>query len=388
MFEPTAIEINELAYKRNLEVLQDLHGDNVVFSSVVKGNAYGHGIETFVPMAERCGVRHFSVFSADEAWRVSRCLQVPRPIMIMGMIDDNELAWAIEKGVSFFVFEPNRLVQALKMAQRIGKPARVHIEVETGMNRTGLTRRELERVASLLRTHKDILILDGFCSHLAGAESIGNYLRISGQKKRYKRALQWLDGQGIEPLSRHLACSAAMIRYPETMLDMVRIGILQYGFWPSPEIFIEYCRRKKVNQDPLHRLIRWKSRVMDIKTIKTGEYIGYGTSYLATGPMKVASVPVGYAHGFSRGLSNHGRVLIHGERTQVVGMVNMNMMMVDVTRIDGVGKGDEVVLIGRQGEAEVSVASFSEFSNQLNYELLTRLSESISRTVVTKSIKS
>jgi alanine racemase len=92
MFEPTAIEINELAYKRNLEVLQDLHGDNVVFSSVVKGNAYGHGIETFVPMAERCGVRHFSVFSADEAWRVSRCLQVPRPIMIMGMIDDNELA--------------------------------------------------------------------------------------------------------------------------------------------------------------------------------------------------------------------------------------------------------------------------------------------------------
>lgn len=388
MFEPSSIEINELAYRRNLDILRTIHGPSAVFSAVVKGNAYGHGIEAFVPMAERCGVSHFSVFSADEAWRVVRCLQVPRPVMIMGIIDDHELAWAIEKGVSFFVFELDRLSRAISMAQRIGKQALVHLEVETGMNRTGLTRKELSGAVALLQQHRDSVRLGGLCSHLAGAESIGNYLRITSQKKRYKRALDWLSTQGIYPEYRHLACSAAMIRYPETILDLVRVGILQYGFWPSPEIFIEYCRKNKVNTDPLHRLIRWKSRVMDIKQVKTGEYIGYGTSYLAINPMTVASVPVGYAHGFNRGLSNQGRVLIHGKRTQVVGMVNMNMMMVDVTRIDNVQKGDEVVLIGKQGDSEVSVASFSEMSNQLNYELLARLSESISRKVVQKTINS
>lgn len=386
MFESSAIQINETAYRRNLEFLGTLIKENVIFSSVVKGNAYGHGLETFVPMAERCGVKHFSVFSADEAYRVMKSLQVPRPVMIMGMIDDDELAWAIEKGFSFFVFEPGRLREALKMGRKLGKPAKVHLEVETGMNRTGLNSQEMREVIKLFEEYPDVAEFEGLCTHFAGAESIANYLRVREQKKKYKRKLEWFRKRGYQPRYRHQACSAATVRYPETQMDLVRIGILQYGFWPSPEIYIEYCRGKNVDKDPLQRLISWKSQVMDVKNVKTGEYIGYGTSYLATNDMKVASVPVGYAHGFSRSLSNHGRVLIHGERTQVVGMVNMNMMMVDITKIEGVKKGDEVVLIGHQGDAELTVASFAEFSNQVNYELLARLSDSIPRQVVTENI--
>ena len=163
---------------------------------------------------------------------------------------------------------------------------------------------------------------------------------------------------------------------------MVRIGILQYGFFPSREVLIDYLTRHKENDYPLTRLISWKTKVMDVKSVKAGDFIGYGTSYLANANMKVASIPVGYSHGFSRSLSNQGRVLIQGKRLSVVGMVNMNMTLVDVSNLEGVQKGDEVVLIGKQGDLEISVSSFGEFSDLVNYELLTRLPSNIPRKIV------
>lgn len=156
-------------------------------------------------------------------------------------------------------------------------------------------------------------------------------------------------------------------------LDMVRIGILQYGFWPSTETFIEYSQKHKTVDEPLHRVIAWRSKVMSIKDVKTGDYVGYGTSYLAQKDTKIGIVPVGYGHGFSRSLSNQGRALVNGTRVSVVGIVNMNCIAIDLSEVDEVNKGDEVTLIGRDGDLDVSVASFSEASNQLNYELLTRL---------------
>ena len=162
---------------------------------------------------------------------------------------------------------------------------------------------------------------------------------------------------------------------------MVRIGIMQYGFWPSDETLINYLSKKEEKVDPLQRVISWKSKVMSTKEVNTGEFIGYGTTYLAHKKMKIATIPVGYAHGFSRSLSNQGRVLIKGKRVGVVGIVNMNLMTVDVTDIPEIQKGDEVVLIGKQGDLAISVASFSELSNQLNYELLTRLPYKIPRII-------
>jgi alanine racemase len=163
---------------------------------------------------------------------------------------------------------------------------------------------------------------------------------------------------------------------------MVRIGILQYGFWPSKETLIQYLSKKSIKTDPLTQVLSWKSSIMSLKKVKTGEFISYGTSYLAQKDMKIALIPVGYAHGFSRNLSNQGRVLISGLRVAVIGMVNMNMLIVDVTANDNVKLGDEVVLIGSQGDLSITVSSFSEFSDQLNYELLTRLPGEIPRNVI------
>ena len=381
MFSSSVIEISKSALKNNLEFLQDILGKDVIISSVIKGNAYGHGIESFVPIAEECGQSHFSVYSADEALRVKNISSNGPTIMIMGMIDNPELEWAIENNVEFFVFEPDRFQAAIRAAGKIGRPAKIHIEVETGMNRTGFNLKQLKSVIQEIKNKPDLVSFKGLCTHYAGAESIANYLRVVEQIKTFNRIYKWITEQQIKPALCHTACSAAAMRYPKTRMNMVRIGIMQYGFWPSDETLIHYLSKKEIKVDPLERVISWKSKVMSTKEVNTGEFIGYGTTYLAHKKMKIAAIPVGYAHGFSRSLSNQGRVLIRGKRVGVVGIVSMNLITVDVTDVPETQKGDEVVLIGKQGDLAISVASFSELSNQLNYELLTRLPNKIPRII-------
>ena len=382
MLWTSEIEISKSALEHNFHFIKNRLSENVQFSSVVKGNAYGHGIEIFVPLAEECGVNHFSVFSADEALRVQKSTLTNPTILIMGMLDNDQLEWAIKNEIEFFVFELDRLKQAALTAKRIGIPAKVHIEIETGMNRTGFSKKEISEVMNLLKQHIGNLEFKGLCTHFAGAESIANFHRIKSQKGVYRRVQNRFVNNGLIPQICHTACSAAMLRYPKTQMDLVRIGILQYGFFPSREVLIHYLAKQKELEFPLERLISWKSKVMSLKVVKAGEFVGYGTSFLANTEMKIATIPIGYSHGFSRSFSNRGRVLIRGYRISVVGNVNMNMMCVDVTHLENVEKGDEVVLIGRQGDLEISVASFSEFSAQLNYELLTRLPGNIPRKIV------
>jgi alanine racemase len=167
-------------------------------------------------------------------------------------------------------------------------------------------------------------------------------------------------------------------------MDLVRFGIAQYGYWPSMETKMKnlLSEEAKFTRDPLKPVLSWKSRVMSVKQVDRGKFINYGNAYLATKDMRVATVPIGYYHGYSRSLSNSGHVLIRGKKVDVVGMVNMNMFMVNVSHLPSVQAGDEVVLIGKQGDLQITVASFSELSNMVNYELLARLPFQIPRIVV------
>ena len=382
MLSPSFITISESALQANLDFIRMIIGKRCKLSSVVKGNAYGHGIPHFVPLAEKCGIDHFSVSNAQEAWEVMQAREGEAAIMIMGMIDNDALEWAIEQNIEYYVFEPDRLEKSIALARKMGKPCRIHLELETGMNRTGLTGEELRRVKQLLLDHPREVVVKGMCTHYAGAESIANYVRIKKQITNFNRIQKWFVNNGIHPERRHTACSAAIISYPSTVMDMVRVGIMQYGYWPSKETLISYLHGRKDKENPLKRVISWHSQVMSVKEVKEGEFIGYGSTYLADSDIIIATVPVGYADGYTRSLSNTGRVLINGSRVGVVGMVNMNMMVVDVTHIPYTKKGDEVVLIGEQDKQSISVASFGELSNQLNYELLTRLPREIPREVV------
>ena len=381
MFDSSIIELSETALKANLEYLKANVGSNVKVSSVVKGNAYGHGIEQYVKLAQSCGINHFSVYSADEALRVKTALKKKTDIMIMGWIDNGEIEWAINKKIEFYVFDFERLEKTIEAAKSLKKKALIHIEVETGMNRTGFVGRRLSKVIELLKNNSDYLELMGLCTHYAGAESISNYVRIHEQYERFQKIYDRFLASGLKPKIKHTASSAATMTYPYMQMDLVRIGILQFGFWPSPETFIDHITKKKIHKDPLRRVLKWKSKVMSTKTVKMGEFIGYGNYYLAERNMKIALIPIGYSHGFSRSLSNTGRVLIRGQRVGIVGSVNMNLIMVDVTSIQGVRKGDSVVIIGKQGKNEISVQSFMQMTNQLNYELLSRLPGNIPRIV-------
>ena len=384
MFHSSYIELSKSALENNLRFLRKTIGPQVRYSSVIKGNAYGHSIEHFLPLAEECGIRHFAVFDAFEALKGTRVrMHEDTDFMIMGMIDNDELSWAIEEEISFYVFELDRLAKAAEIARAQKKKARIHIELETGMNRTGFEPAELEEVVRIIHENSEHLKIEGICTHYAGAESTSNYFRITNQREEFRKLSGWLREQGIVPEYHHTACSAAALTIPETIMDMTRIGIAQYGFWPSQET---YMSRLKLNggvmDDPLHRVITWKSHVMSMKYLEPGEYVNYGNIYLTSRHQKAAAVPIGYAHGFARQLSNRGMVLIRGQRAPVMGVVNMNMMMVDVTDIDHVEKGDEVTIIGGEGENSISVASFSDMSDYLNYEALIRIPSNIPRFVV------
>jgi alanine racemase len=378
----SVITLDREALANNLRFLKSLFNEGVRISSVVKGNAYGHGLSAYVPMAESLGIDHFSVYSADEAKELFDIVKNPTTeIMIMGHVDYIDLAWVIDNNISFFVFDFDRLDRVIKIAEDLHKKAFVHIELETGMNRTGFTENDMDQLAEILQSATSSVDFTGLCTHFAGAESISNYVRVQNQKARYNAMSKQLENLGLTPKTKHTCCSAASIRLPEMHLDLVRIGILQYGFWPSLESFIESLKGKKIIKDPLKRVISWQSKIMSIKHIEMGEFIGYGTTFLAQKDMTIAVIPVGYSHGFSRSLSNHGRVLVQGLRTSVIGIVNMNCATIDITDIENVKIDDPVILIGKDGENEISVSSFSEMSDQLNYELLTRLPAKIPRKV-------
>jgi len=382
MFETSYIELNLNNLKTNRDFIVSLSGKTCEVSSVVKGNAYGHGISEFVQMAEQCDVKHFSVFSADEAVEVYDAAKKNPAIMVMGSIDNNGIQWAIEHDISFYVFDIERLAQAVRAAQKQDKKAQIHIELETGMNRTGMEEKTLKAALNFIKIHPEHLDLKGICTHFAGAENEKNHGRVENQMKKFNQLKQLFQKPSIKKAKIHTSCSAGLVNFKQFNHDLIRVGIMHYGFWPNQETWTKYSNLNKLEKSPLKRVISWKSHIMSIKRVKKGEFIGYGETYRAEKPIIIAIVPVGYSHGFSRSLSNCGFALVRGVKAPVIGIVNMNSLALDISECYSSEPGDEVVLIGKQGNQEITVNSFSESLNMLNYELLTRLPRNLPRIII------
>ncbi|HKK88196.1 MAG TPA: alanine racemase [Saprospiraceae bacterium] len=377
------IFLSQSALKNNVNFLRKKIGSHPVFSAVVKANAYGHGIAEMTKMLERCGVHHFSVASAHEAEEVLEHCSKSCHIMIMGILYNDDLEWAIENEIEFYVFDYDRLQKIKEIAKKVGKKAVVHIEVETGTNRTGMEPAAFSKTITWLKRNKEHVKFEGVCTHLGGAESFGNEFKTGPQIKRFHTILKELKRKNFTPPYRHMGCSAAALAYPETRLDLVRIGVATYGFWPSPDIYYAHLRDTGKKKDaPLKRIITWKTDVMDIKHVSAGEFIGYGTAFQAVHDMTIAVIPLGYSNGYSRGLSNKGYVLIRGKKAPIVGLINMNLFMVDISHIPGVAVNDEVVLLGKQKNNVIRVSSFTNRTQLLNNELLSRLPSAIPRKIV------
>ncbi|MBN2663587.1 MAG: alanine racemase [Bacteroidales bacterium] len=376
------IEISSDALTNNIDFLNSILKKGVKISAVLKGNAYGHGTDKILPALEKNGINHFSFYSSSEAKTAFECKHNTTTILIMGFILPNDYKFVIKNKIEFFVYEIDVLYNAINVAKELNTKAIIHIDIETGMNRTGFTLKNLKKAINIINKNIEFLDVKGVTSHLAGAESIANHFRIIKQLSKFIQRVKLLNENNIYPQIKHIACSAAAMNYINSQFDMIRTGILIYGYWPTKETYINYVHKHKIKIDPLHRVMEWKTYVMSIKNVNEGEFVGYGLGYQAQTNIKIMLVPVGYANGYSRSLSNNGHVLVNSMRAQVIGTVNMNIIICDISQIENVKIGDGVVLIGKQGDNEISFASFAEMNNSLNYEILARLPENIKRIVV------
>lgn len=373
------IELDRSALYHNFKFIRNQIQENVVISSVVKANAYGHGIREMVPLLESEGQHHFSVFSAFEARLVHQAMQSKGTIMIMGDIPSHDQKWVIQKGIEFFAFSFSQIKALLWEAQVLDKKLKLHLELETGMHRHGIEEGELDEFLEILQRNKEFVQIKGVCTHFAGSENEANNTRIQYQQEVFERGVNRIRCAGFNPEYRHVSCSAAVLNFKEWNLDLVRVGILQYGLWPSQECRVRYERNFN-SVELLKPVLSWKTFILEIKTVPAGEYVGYGTTFLAEKEMTIASFPVGYGYGYTRQLSNLGKVLIKGQYARIVGNINMNMTLIDITGLEA-QIGDPVILIGKEGDHEIRPHYFGNDSTPLNYELLARLDKTIPRRV-------
>lgn len=384
----TWIEVDRSALAWNYHELKGFMGEDTEVVPVLKGNAYGHGVDPVAPALEQEGVNRFQVFSAAEAAALMQVVKKETQVMVTGHVPDSAVPWVVDNGTVEPWLATHQAWPAYKQElENQRKPVRFHVEVETGMNRTGLLPEQAMEVIQEVADHP-YAQLEGVCTHLAGAEDSRNRARIAQQKRSYHSFLEELEENGVRPRVRHMASSSAAILDRDARLDLVRVGIAMYGFWPTREVYHRHrIRNRGAVRLRLVRALEWKSKVMHVQGVLDGSFIGYGLSAQAEGMKRVGVIPVGYSDGFSRGLSNQGHVLIAGRRATIMGMVNMNMVTANLTHIPNADVGDEVVLIGVQGDQEISVTSFAEHNNVVNYELMSRLPIDIPRVLVDRGME-
>lgn len=371
------VEISSKNLIHNLNQFKKKVGKKAKMMAVVKANAYGHGIKKVAKIVSQNKIDWFGVNSLEEGLLL-RQLKMKQPILVLGYIPLVEIKKAIEKELSFVVYNPETVKKANSVASRLKRKAKIHLKIETGTNRQGI---QLADLTSFIQfcLNKENIQVQGIYTHYANVEDTLDHHFAMSQLKKFKKAVDLVYQQGIEPIC-HTACSAAAILYPKTYFDLIRLGISLYGLWPSREVeVLANHSRKKINLKPV---LSWKSIIAQIKEVDEGETVGYGRSYKANRKMKIAIVPVGYWDGYDRRLSNHGRVLVKGQFVPIVGRICMNILMVDVSGIDDLSPEETVVLLGKQGRNEITANELAEKIGTINYEVVTRINSLITRKVI------
>ena len=372
------IEIDGKSLIHNLELFRKTIGKDASLLAVVKANAYGHGLLEIVPKAAEVA-EWFGVHTAEEARQIRR-LGPNVPILIMGFVPPSEL-YDLDCNHHLVVSSSQSLEWIASYRQRTGVKLPIHIKVDTGAKRQGVSVDALPKLFdSASQQSIDVV---GVASHFANIEDTIEHEFARVQLQRFREALEVVQRELKElPPYIHASCSAAALLFRETDFTLARVGISMYGHWPSRETRLSWSMEHQGDGVNLHPVLTWKTLVGQFQLVDRGESVGYGRTWTARRPSQLAVSPVGYADGYSRSLGNRGRVLIRGRSASVVGRVCMNILMADVTDIPDVSVGDEVVLIGRQGEEEVQVEELASLSETINYEFLARLSPAITRSMV------
>lgn len=364
----TRAEVRLDALAANLAALR-AHTGGAKVMAVVKANAYGHGLVPVARHLAACGADSFGVAFLEEGIALRRA-GITAPILVFGGIGEKQAPLFIRNDLALTAPSVEKLRLIDEAAAALGATARVHLKIDTGMERLGVHWYAAEKLleASLALRHT---VVEGVYSHFANADAApGALAHARLQLERFLEALSFYDRRGLPVPCRHIANSGAVLQLPEAHLDLVRPGILLYGIYPSAE-----CARA-VAVTPALSL---KSRVVYFKVVKAGHPVGYGSTWTPDQDTRVVTVPVGYGDGYFRALSNRAGVLIRGRRHRIAGRVCMDQIMVDLGPGGVAFNGDEAVLIGEQNGESITADELAALAGTIPYEILTHLNERVPR---------
>lgn len=373
---PTRAEVNLESLRHNLHVVARHAGTAKVWA-VLKADGYGHGAPAVARTLERAGAHGFCVALPEEGIEL-REAGIRAPILIMGGYYGDAHGEVLARRLVPVVYDEGQ-IEAFARLVRAGLvpgPVEVHLKVDTGMARLGVTMKELPSFAAMLEDVPEIVVR-GLMTHLADADAAGEE-SMAEQIVRFDEATALLASRGITPSVRHAANSAALLRLPATKLDAVRPGIALFGVSPS----IVSATHDVLTRE-LRPVMRVRSEVIDVREIAAGTPVGYGGLWRASRPSRIATIPVGYADGLSRHLSNKGHILVRGKRAPIVGAVSMDMSMIDVTDLPGVTVRDEAVVLGAQegplGRDMIGAEELAAHAGTIAWEVLTSISRRVPR---------
>lgn len=364
-------EINLDAIGNNIREIKSIIKQDTQLLAVVKADAYGHGAEEVSKVCLYNGADQLAVATCDEGVQI-RQWSIQVPILILGNTVEGQLETVINYGLTQAIFRYETAKLMSDIAAKLGKTALVHIKIDTGMSRIGFlptdeSIAEIERIFALPN-----LKVTGIFTHFATADEKDKTF-TNVQYKRFRYVTDTLNNKGYKDFIRHCANSGAILDMPDLQLDMVRAGIIIYGMYPSSEV------THPINLIPAMSL---KSQISYVKYLEENVSVGYGRTYFTTHRTKVATVPIGYADGYSRAFSNKARVIVNGQYAPVIGNVCMDQMMIDVSDIADVKDGDSVIIMGSDGKNTVSAEELASISNTINYEIVCNVGKRVPRVYI------
>jgi len=365
----TWVEVSRSSLKQNFETLNSLCEPKTTLAPVVKANAYGHGLrlcaETFVSAGA-------STLCVNELQEVSIIQDLQARVLVVGPIFDHQADHVASLGCDVTVNNEKVLHALNQAAIRANTRVSVHMKVDTGTNRQGFTPAVVPALIQRINAMDGIQLV-GISTHLADVEDETTHTFAQVQLQRFADVCA-----DISEIERHCASSAVHLLFAEARLDLVRAGIACYGLWPSKEtkIATDIVHQSTLSLSPA---LCWKTRIAQLRMANVGDYVGYGRTHRCPQDTRIAVLPVGYYDGYDRRLSSKAHVLVSGQRAPVLGRVCMNMIMVDVSNLSDVAVGDEVVLLGQQGDECVSAQQLADWMDSIHYEVTTRIHERIPR---------
>ncbi len=353
--------IDLAALRDNVRLLISTLPEKTRLMAVVKADAYGHGIVKVARAALEAGATALAVARTDEG-TVLRQAGIEAPILVLGASSEEELSEGVRQHLTLTVCTVEMVETLERCAVESGQQALMHLKIDTGMGRIGVrTETEIREILALLKKCPHVTLTGAF-THFADADG-SDMAYTHAQLARFEQLLKLLP----EGIVRHCANSAAIHRLPQAAMDMVRAGISMYGNPPVETTL------------PLRPVMTWRTQVTFVKTVAPGEKISYGCTFTAPETLRLATVACGYGDGYHRNASSRAQVLIHGRRARVVGRICMDQMMVDVTDIPDVRPGDEVTLMGNDGQETITPDELGSWSDTIGYEVLLAATDRVRR---------